>query len=69
LNATIHWGFGQMLGSMGHMNDTSSEMVKIAKTPVQTVAFNHFEIARNACRQGLYSPEQHKNSQSQDLTP
>jgi len=54
LNATFHWGFGEVIASLGHMNDTLSELVKIAKTPVQTVAFNHFEIARDAFRQGLY---------------
>jgi len=54
LNATFHWGFGTILASIGHMNDTLSELVKIAKTPVQTLAFNHFEIARDAFRQGLY---------------
>lgn len=54
LNATFHWGFSEMLGRLGHMNDTLEELVKIAKTPVQTVAFNHFEIARDAYRQGLY---------------
>jgi formylglycine-generating enzyme required for sulfatase activity len=54
LNATFHWGFGAILASIGHMNDTLSELVKIAKTPVQTVAFNHFEIARDAFRKRLY---------------
>ncbi|MDO9263584.1 MAG: SUMF1/EgtB/PvdO family nonheme iron enzyme [Desulfosalsimonadaceae bacterium] len=54
LNATFHWGFSEMLGQLGHMNDTLAKLVKIAKTPVQTVAFNHFEIARDAYRQGLY---------------
>lgn len=54
LNATFQWGFGAVLASLGHMNDTLSELVKIAKTPVQTVAFNHFEIARDAFRKGLY---------------
>ena len=36
LNATFHWGFSEMLAQLGHMNDTLSELVKIAKTPVQT---------------------------------
>jgi len=54
LNATFHWGFSQMIAGIGHMNDALSELIKIAKTPVQTVAFNHFEIARDAFRQGLY---------------
>lgn len=53
LNATFHWGFGQLIAGIGHMNDVLSELLKIAKTPVQTVAFNHFEIARDAFRKGL----------------
>ncbi|MFZ2630545.1 MAG: SUMF1/EgtB/PvdO family nonheme iron enzyme [Desulfosalsimonadaceae bacterium] len=54
LNAMFHWGFGEIIASLGHMNDSLTELIKIAKTPVQTVAFNHFEIARDAYRQGLY---------------
>ncbi len=54
LNASFHLGFSEMLASLGHMQDTIEELVKIAKTPVQTMAFNHFEIARDAFRQGLY---------------
>lgn len=54
LEATFEWGFSQMLSELGHMNDQLSTLVKIAKTPVQTVAFNHFEIARDAFRRGLY---------------
>ncbi len=54
LNATFHWGFSQAIASLGHMNDSLTELVKIAKTPVQTFAFNHFEIARDAFRQELY---------------
>jgi tetratricopeptide (TPR) repeat protein len=54
LEATFHWGFSQIIASTGHMNDSLEELVKIAKTPVQTVAFNHFEIARDAYRQGLF---------------
>jgi formylglycine-generating enzyme required for sulfatase activity len=54
LNATFHWGFSEMIAGIGHMSDLLSELIKIAKTPVQTVAFNHFEIARDAFRQRLY---------------
>lgn len=54
INATFHWGFGQLIANIGHMKDALSELIKIAKTPVQTVAFNHFEIARDAYRQGLF---------------
>jgi tetratricopeptide (TPR) repeat protein len=53
LNSTFHWGFGALIAGIGHMNDALSELIKIAKTPVQTVAFNHFEIARDAFRKGL----------------
>lgn len=53
LNATFHWGFGELIAGIGHMNDALSELIKIAKTPVQTVASNHFEIARDAFRKGL----------------
>ena len=42
LNGTFHWGFSEMLAQLGHMSDSLSELVKIAKTPVQTTAFNHF---------------------------
>jgi len=45
LDATFHWGFGKVIASLGHMSDTLEELVKIAKTPVQTVVFNHFYIA------------------------
>lgn len=54
LKATFHWGFGQLFAGIGHVNDSLSELIKIAKTPIQTVAFNHFEIARDAFRQGLF---------------
>lgn len=54
LNATFHWGFGQMLASMGRMNDSLTELIKIAKTPAQNAAYEQYEIARDAFRQGLY---------------
>jgi formylglycine-generating enzyme required for sulfatase activity/tetratricopeptide (TPR) repeat protein len=54
LHATFHWGFGQMLASMGRMNDALAELIKIAKTPAQTAAYEQYEIARDAFRQALY---------------
>lgn len=54
LNATFHWGFSQMIASMGRMNDSLQELIRIAKTPAQTAAYNHYEIASDAFRQGLY---------------
>lgn len=55
LTAKFHWGFGQMLASQGRMNDSLSALVSIAKTPAQTAAYEHYEIARDAFRQGLYA--------------
>jgi tetratricopeptide (TPR) repeat protein len=54
LNATFHWGFGRMIASMGRMNDALAELIKIAKTPAQTAAYEQYEIARDAFRQELY---------------
>lgn len=54
LNVTFHWGFGQMIAGIGRMNDALSELIKTAKTPAQTAAYEQYEIARDAFRQGLY---------------
>jgi len=54
LNATFQWGFGQMIAQLGGMNDSLEALVQIAKTPVQTWAYNQFEIARENFRKGLY---------------
>jgi len=54
LGAQFHWGFSEVLASLGRMNDSLEDLVKLAKTPVQTVAYNHFEIARDACRKFLF---------------
>ena len=54
LNATFHWGFGQMIASMGKMNDTLTDLFKAARTSAQTAAYEHYEIARDAFRQQLY---------------
>lgn len=54
INASFRWGFGQILGILGGMDDSLNELVKIAKTPAQTAAYEQFHIARDAYRQGLY---------------
>ena len=54
LNASFQWGFGQMIAQMGRMNDSLQALIEIAKTPVQTWAYNQFEIARENFRKGLY---------------
>lgn len=55
LNATFHWAFGQVIASVGRMNDTLSDLIKIARTPAQTAAYEQYEIARDAFRQKLYA--------------
>lgn len=50
LKATFQWGCGAVLASIGHMNDTLPELLKISTT----LAVHHFEIARIAFRQGFY---------------
>jgi tetratricopeptide (TPR) repeat protein len=54
LNGTFQWGFGQMIAQMDGMNDSLASLIQIAKTPVQTWAYNQFEIARENFRKGLY---------------
>jgi formylglycine-generating enzyme required for sulfatase activity len=54
LNATFHWGFGQAIATIGRMSDTLEELLRIAKTPAQNAAYEQYEIARDAFRQGLY---------------
>lgn len=55
LHATFHWGFGQMIAGIGRMNDSLDALIKIAKTPAQSAAYEQFQIARDAYRQGLYA--------------
>ncbi|MDP2999956.1 MAG: hypothetical protein Q8N47_20895 [Bryobacterales bacterium] len=54
LTAAFHWGFSELLTTVGRVNATLVELVKIAKTPAQTWAYEQFEIARDAFRQNLY---------------
>lgn len=54
ISSSFRWGFGQILGILGGMSDELNTLVKIAKTPAQTAAYEQFDIARDAFRQGLY---------------
>lgn len=54
LNVSFQWGFGQMIAQIGGMGDSLKALIQIAKTPAQTAAYEQFEIARDAFRQGLY---------------
>jgi hypothetical protein len=50
----FEWGFSEMLVSLGRVNDSLDALIKIAKTPAQTWAYEQFEIARDEFRRGLY---------------
>lgn len=54
LNATFQWGFSELLTQAGRINDSLEELVRLAKTPAQTWAYEQFEIARDADRKGLF---------------
>jgi tetratricopeptide (TPR) repeat protein len=55
LSGIFEWGFSEMLISLGHINDSLVELLKITKTPAQTWAYEQFEMARDEFRRGLYS--------------
>ena len=54
LARTFTWGFSEIQASLGGMQTTLQDLLKTAKTPSQTAAYEHFEIARDAFRKGLY---------------
>lgn len=54
LGARFEWGMSNLLAEMGGMKDSLDSLIQISRTPVQTWAYNQFEIARDAFRQGLY---------------
>jgi tetratricopeptide (TPR) repeat protein len=55
LTSSFEWGFSAVLGSLGGMADSLSSLVKIARTPAQTSAYEQFDIARDAFRRQLYA--------------
>ena len=54
ISATFSWGFGEILASLGGIQTTLEELLKLAKSPAVTAAYEQFEIARDAYRKGLY---------------
>ena len=54
LTAAFEWGFSELLAAVGQVNDTLAQLVRVAKTPAQTWAYEQFEIAREAFRKQLY---------------
>lgn len=54
LSSVFEWGFSNVLISLGRVNDSLDALIKLAKSPAQTWAYEQFEIARDEFRRGLY---------------
>jgi tetratricopeptide (TPR) repeat protein len=54
LSATFDWGLARLEAAVGGVNDSIQELVRLARTPEQTWAYEQFEIARDALNKGLY---------------
>ena len=54
LSAKFDWGLARLEAAIGGVNDTLQNLVKLARTPEQTWAYEQFEIARDAFSQRLY---------------
>lgn len=51
---TLHWGFSELLISVGGVSDRLDELIRIARTPSQVWAYEQFEIARDEFRRRLF---------------
>jgi tetratricopeptide (TPR) repeat protein len=54
LEETFNWGFSEVLIVIGRLADKLEELVRIAKTPEQTWAYEQFSNARDELRRHLY---------------
>jgi len=54
LSRVFTWGFSETLAALGGMQTTLQDLLKTAQTPAQTAAYEHFHIARDAFRKGLF---------------
>jgi formylglycine-generating enzyme required for sulfatase activity/Flp pilus assembly protein TadD len=55
LTSDFHWVLAHQLAVMGRMNDKLGILVQNNDSPVQTLAYNHFENARDAFKRKNYS--------------
>ena len=55
LSAKFDWGFSEFLLRLGSLDDSLETLIRLAKTPEQTWAYEQFDIARDAFRKRLYS--------------
>ncbi|MBB5704063.1 tetratricopeptide (TPR) repeat protein [Ochrobactrum daejeonense] len=53
MGATLEWGFRDLLAEHHQMNQTLKDLLKTAKSPSQTWAFEQFDMARDAYARGL----------------
>lgn len=54
IDRTMQAGFSAIFQQLGALQDTMDELVQLAKTPIQTQAYEQFEIARDMARQQLF---------------
>lgn len=54
LNSTFEWCCSEVLGSLGGIQDTLSQILDAVQNPAKTAAFEKFEDARDAFRRQLY---------------
>lgn len=54
LSAKFDWGIAKIESRLGGIADSLEELVRIARTPERTWAYEQFDIARDAFRRGLY---------------
>lgn len=54
INWTFHWGLSHILARLGSIGDSIEDLVRIAKTPAQTWAYENFEHARDCFARGLH---------------
>jgi len=52
--AALAWGFGGVMNRLNRVNQSLDELLRLAKNPSQTWAYEQFEIARDEYRRGLY---------------
>jgi len=54
MSALFEWSFGKLNTRLGAIHDTLEELLRTAKNPEQTWAFEQFEIARDAFERCLF---------------
>lgn len=54
IDSTFNWFFPKLLLALEGLNDSLSELLRYAKTPAQTWAFEQYDIARDEIRRDLY---------------